>query len=95
MGPISDDYATSLRSADLRAWLAAAGDRVGVEDALGNITGRCCIYCGDLDPLFEQAKLASQQIPKAEFVTLHGYSHLQAFTQSSSVLLQVLSVLDR
>jgi len=95
MGPISDDYATSLRSADLRAWLAAAGDRVGVEDALGNITGRCCIYCGDLDPLFEQAKLASQQIPKAEFVTLHGYSHLQAFTQSSGVLLQVLSVLDR
>jgi pimeloyl-ACP methyl ester carboxylesterase len=94
MGPISDDFATSLRSADFRAWLAAAGDRVGVEDGLGNVRGRCCIYCGDLDPLFEQAKLAAGRIPKAEFVEFRGYSHLQAFTQSSDILSRVLPVLN-
>ena len=57
------------------------------------MTGRCCIYCGDLDPLFEPAKLASEQIPNAKFVALRGYSHLQAFTQSSGVLPHVLSIL--
>ena len=93
MGPISDDFATSLRSADFRAWLASAGDRVGVEDVLRSMTGRCCIYCGDLDPLFEQAKLASEQISNGRFLPLIGHSHLQAFTRSPSVLPDVLSFL--
>jgi pimeloyl-ACP methyl ester carboxylesterase len=93
MEPIPDAYAATLRAADLRAWLAAAGDRVDVEHVLGAKNLRCCIYCGEADLLFVQAKLAAEQIPKACFIALPGLSHVQAFMQSGSVLPQVQAFL--
>jgi hypothetical protein len=60
MGPIPENYAAKLRAADFRAWLAGAADRIGIEHVLKNMSKRCCIYCGDMGPLFSQARLASQ-----------------------------------
>jgi len=93
LGPIPESYAASLRAGDVQAWLAAAADRIGIEDVLQTIATPCCIYCGDADPLFEQAKLAAAQVTAATFFPLQGFNHLQAFTQSSVVLPHVLPFL--
>lgn len=93
MGPIPADYAAKLRAADFRAWLAGAADRIGIEHVLKTLKARCCMYCGDLDPLFAQAKLASEQVPNATFHAMPGLSHVQAFAQSHAVLPDLLAFL--
>ena len=93
MGPIPNSYADSLRAADLLAWLAAAIDRVDVGHVLSAMTMRCYVYCGSADPLFAQAKLASEQLAGCNFVALPGCSHVEAFAQSDSVLPGVLAFL--
>lgn len=93
MGPIPEDYAAKLRAADFRAWLAGAADRIGIEHVLKTMKTQCCIYCGDADPLFAQARQASRQAPKASFFALPGLSHVQAFVQSDAVLPHVLAFL--
>lgn len=85
-GPISDAYATALRTADLEAWLAAVADRVSVEEVLGTMRMPSCLYAGEADPLFVQARSAAEHIPGARFFSLPGLSHLQAFVESNSVL---------
>jgi pimeloyl-ACP methyl ester carboxylesterase len=94
VGPISDVYAERLRTADLQAWLASVEDRVGIEEMLGGMTMPCCLYAGEADPAFAQAKLASEQIPNARFFSLPGLSHLQAFVDSHRVLQPVTEFLD-
>jgi pimeloyl-ACP methyl ester carboxylesterase len=93
-GRISDACAARLRAADLEAYLAAAQDRVGIEDMLGTMAMPCCVYAGDGDPMFSQTKLASERIPNARFFSLPGLSHLQAFVESGSVLPQVMEFLS-
>ena len=92
-GPISSADAARLRSADLEAYLAAAQDRVSMEDMLGAMSMPCCVYAGEADPLFAQAKMAAGLIPNARFFSLPGLSHLQAFVESSSVLPHVTEFL--
>jgi hypothetical protein len=53
-----------------------------------------CLYAGEADPVFAQAKLASEQIPNARFFSLPGLSHLQAFVDSRRVLQPVTEFLD-
>jgi pimeloyl-ACP methyl ester carboxylesterase len=93
VGPISDGYVARLRAADLEAYLAAAHDRVGMGDMLGAMAMPCCLYAGEADPLFAQAKSASERIPNARFFLVPGLSHLQAFVESSSVLPPVMQFL--
>jgi pimeloyl-ACP methyl ester carboxylesterase len=93
MGPIPENYAAKLRAADLRAWLAGAADRIGIERVLKTLSKRCCIYCGDADPLFAQTRQASEQVPNASFFALAGLSHMQAFAQSDAILPHVLAFL--
>ena len=93
-GPIPDTYAARLRSADLEAYLAAARDRAGMEDVLETMTMPCCVYAGEADPLFAQARSASAQISNAHFFSLPGLTHLQAFVESGSVLPQVMEFLS-
>jgi pimeloyl-ACP methyl ester carboxylesterase len=85
-GPMSQGYATRLRTADLGAYLAAAQDRDGMEDVLGGMMMPCCVYAGEADPLFAQVKSARERIPNVRFFSLPGFSHLQAFVESSRVL---------
>jgi pimeloyl-ACP methyl ester carboxylesterase len=94
VGPISDAYAARLSTGDLKAWLAAAADRVGIESMLGAMAMPCCLYAGEADPVFAQAKLASERIPDARFFSLPGLSHLQAFVESHRVLPPVTKFLD-
>jgi pimeloyl-ACP methyl ester carboxylesterase len=93
-GPISDAYAARLRAADLEAYLAAAQDRVGMEDMLTGMAMPCCIYAGEADPAFAQTRSASEQIPNARFFSLPGLSHMQAFVESGRVVRQVVEFLD-
>jgi hypothetical protein len=94
MGPIAEDYAQKLRAADVHAWLAGAGDRIGIEHVLGGMKMPCCIYCGDNDPLFPQTKLASDQVAGGHFFALPGLSHVQSFVQSDRVLPNVMAFLS-
>lgn len=93
-GPISDGYAARLRTADLEAYLAAAQDRVGMEDMLGTMAMPCCLYAGEADPLFAQAKSASERIPNTRFFSLPELSHLQGFVESTGVLPPVMEFLS-
>jgi pimeloyl-ACP methyl ester carboxylesterase len=94
VGPISDAYAARLRAGDLEAWLAAVADRESIEDGLKTMTMPCCVYAGDADPLFAQAKAAGARIPNARFFPLPGLSHFQAMVRSDLVLPQVIAFLN-
>ena len=94
-GPIPEAYADCLRTADLQAWLAAVEDRVSNEDVLGTMTMPCCLYAGDADPIFAQAKQASERIPNAVFFALPGLSHLEGFRESRRVLPPIMEFLAK
>ena len=85
-GPIRESYAARMGAADLQAWLAMAEDRNGVEDLLAKMQFPCCVYAGDADPEFSNAKETSDCIPRASFVALPGLSHMQAFYASDVVV---------
>ncbi len=62
-------------------------------DMLPAMTMSCCVYCGDADPIFSQAKLCAGMITGAQFVPLPGLAHLPAITDSSVVLPPVMAFL--
>jgi pimeloyl-ACP methyl ester carboxylesterase len=95
VGQIPEAYADRLRTADLQAWLAASEDRLSIEDVLETMTMPCCLYAGDADPAFAQAKLASEHIADAQFIALAGLSHYQAFVESRSILPRVMEFLEK
>jgi pimeloyl-ACP methyl ester carboxylesterase len=92
-GSITDGYAARLKSADLKAFLAAASDRVNMEDILESMTMPCCVYSGEADPTLGETKSASERIPKARFFSLPGLSHMGAFMDSNAVLPSVTKFL--
>jgi pimeloyl-ACP methyl ester carboxylesterase len=92
-GPTPADYAARLRAADLHAWLAAVEDRTSIEDVLDTMAMPCCLYAGEADPVFAQAKSASERIPNSGFFSLPSLSHLEAFLESRSVLPRVMEFL--
>jgi pimeloyl-ACP methyl ester carboxylesterase len=93
VGSVPADYAARLREADLHAWLAAVEDRASIEDVLDTMTMPCCLYAGEADPLFAQAKSASERIPNARFFSLPGLSHFAAFVESRTVLPRAMDFL--
>jgi pimeloyl-ACP methyl ester carboxylesterase len=93
-GPISNDYAARLRTADLEAYLAAAQDRATMADILETMAMACCVYAGDADPLFAQVRSASERIPNACFFRVPGLSHAQTFAECNTVLPWVVKFLD-
>jgi len=92
VGPISSAYAAGLRAADLDAWLASITEknRGSIEDVLETMTMPTCFYAGEADPIFVQARSASERILGACFFSLPGLSHLGAFVESNSVLPPVM-----
>lgn len=92
--PVSDAWAKELREADLEAWLPMAGQpRENMESMLADMAMPCCIYVGDADERFANAKLASTRIPNARFFSLPGLDHLQALHASDKVLPRVMEFL--
>lgn len=56
-----------------------------MEDMLAMMAMPCCIYAGEADPVFSQARLTSEQIPNSRFFSLPGLTHMQAFYESRKV----------
>jgi hypothetical protein len=52
-----------------------------------------CLYAGEADPIFMEAKLASERISDARFFAIPELAHLPAFVTSSSVLPSVMAFL--
>jgi pimeloyl-ACP methyl ester carboxylesterase len=82
-------YRARLHQVDHNALLAAAQDRPSFERVLPKMAMPCCLYAGDADPLFAEAKSASELIPHVSFFSLPGLSHLQAFVRADLVLPRV------
>jgi pimeloyl-ACP methyl ester carboxylesterase len=95
-GPLPEGLKDRLRKADVQAFLAAAIDRPAADDALSTMTMTmpCCLYAGEADPLFEAARLASEQIPNAQVFSLPGLSHWRAFEERSVVLPRIIEFLE-
>jgi len=93
-GPAEGAFAARLRRADLRAYLALSQDRVGLDELLAVISIPCCLYAGEADDLYEQARIASHQIPGATFFSLPGLDHCEAFSRADLAIPPVLRFLQ-
>jgi pimeloyl-ACP methyl ester carboxylesterase len=92
-GTLPAGYKRRLYGVDLPALLTAAQDRTSLEGVLAKIAMPCCLYAGEADPIFHEAKLASGRIPHAEFFSLPRLTHLPAFLRSDLVLPRVTAFL--
>jgi pimeloyl-ACP methyl ester carboxylesterase len=88
-GPESAERKRRLLSADLEAYLALAQDRPGLDDILPTMLMPCCLYAGEIDPIYPEVKACSQHIPQVTFFSLAGLSHCEAYARSELVLPRV------
>jgi pimeloyl-ACP methyl ester carboxylesterase len=88
-GPESAERKARLLSADLEAYLALTQDRPGLEDILPTMLMPCCLYAGEIDPIYPEVAACSQYIPAVTFFSLPGLSHCEAYVRSELVLPRV------
>ncbi len=93
-GPTPEPVKSRLRKADAQALLAATLDQPTMEDVLPRMTMPCCLYAGEGDPVIDPVRSASEQIPNAQFFSLPGLSHWEAFKESGAILPRVLEFLS-
>jgi pimeloyl-ACP methyl ester carboxylesterase len=90
IGTIASSWRARLQRADFEALLASVSeDRVSHEAVLSQIAVPACLYAGDADPRFAEAKFAAEAIRGGAFLSLPGLDHLQAFVRSDRVLPRV------
>ena len=82
-----------LGAVDRKAWLALSEDRPELSDILAGMRMPTCLYAGDADPLYPQAKAAGELIPGSVFFSLPGLSHPEAFRSVDLVLPRVVDFL--
>ena len=92
-GPESAERKERLLSADLEAYLALARDRPGLEDILPTMLMPCCLYAGEIDPIYPEVKACSRHIPRMTFFSLPGLNHCEAYARSELVLPRVTGFL--
>jgi pimeloyl-ACP methyl ester carboxylesterase len=92
-GPADGAFAARLRAADLRAYLALLGDRPCLDELLPQISAPCCLYAGEADDIWADAKAASDRIPGATFLSFPGLDHCQTFLRGDLVLPRVIAFL--
>jgi pimeloyl-ACP methyl ester carboxylesterase len=56
------------------------------EQDLAGIKVPCLLYCGDLDPFHNGAQESVQHMPRAVFISMHGFNHITAFYRSDVVV---------
>jgi hypothetical protein len=88
-GPESAERKERLLSADLKAYLALAQDRPGLDDILPTMLMPCCLYAGDIDPIYPEVGACSRHIPQVTFFSLPGLNHCEAYARSELVLPRV------
>jgi pimeloyl-ACP methyl ester carboxylesterase len=94
IGTIASSWRARLQGADFEALLASVGeDRVSHEGVLTQISVPTCLYAGDADPRFVEAKTAAGVIRGATFLTQAGLNHLEGFVRSDLVLPAVIEFL--
>ena len=93
-GPESSERKERLLSADLEAYSALAEDRPGLDDILPTMLIPCCLYAGEVDPIYPEVKACSQLIPCVTFFSLPGLNHCDAYARSELVLPRVTGFLE-
>jgi pimeloyl-ACP methyl ester carboxylesterase len=92
-GPESAVRKQRLRSADLGAYLALAQDRPGIEDMLAAMPMPCCLYAGNMDPVYPEVKKCSRRMRGVTFFSLPGLGHCEAYARSELVLPRITKFL--
>jgi pimeloyl-ACP methyl ester carboxylesterase len=92
-GPESAARKGRLLSMDLEALLALAQDRPSLEDILPTMPMPCCLYAGEIDPIYPEVEACSRHIPRVTFFSLPGLSHCEAYARSELVLPRVTGFL--
>jgi hypothetical protein len=72
-----------------RRTLALVQDRPGLEDILPTMLMPCCLYAGEMDPIYPEVEECSRHIPRVTFFSLPGLSHCEAYARSEFVLPRV------
>src|SRR5262249_51242225 len=88
MGPAPDPQVRARwldNDGEALAACALAG-RPSLEAALGTMGLPILLYCGDQDPAHEPNQRAAALLPRATFVTLPGFGHLDGLFQAPAVL---------
>jgi pimeloyl-ACP methyl ester carboxylesterase len=82
--PVSKSWRKILQSNDYEALTAMLElkERCGLEAILPSVTKPTLIYAGDKDPCYAEAKRASELMPNATFLSLHG-DHLTPYLPSA------------
>ena len=93
-GPESAERKERLLSADLKAYLALVQDRPGLDDILPTMLMPCCLYAGEVDPIYPEVEECSRHIPLVTFFSLPGLNHCDAYTRSELVLPRVTGFLE-
>jgi len=73
--------------------MALLQDRPGLDELLPHISAPCCLYAGEADDIYSQARAASERIPGAAFLSFPGLDHCQAFARADLVLPPVMKFL--
>jgi pimeloyl-ACP methyl ester carboxylesterase len=55
-------------------------------EELAKISVPCLLYCGNLDPFHNGAQESVQHMPRAVFISMHGFNHITAFFRSDVVV---------
>jgi pimeloyl-ACP methyl ester carboxylesterase len=92
-GPAEGAFAGRLRAADLQAYMALLQDRPGLDELLPHISAPCCLYAGEADDIYFQARSGSERISGATFLSFPGLDHCQAFVRADLVLPRVMKFL--
>jgi pimeloyl-ACP methyl ester carboxylesterase len=88
-GPESPERRGRLLSADLDALLALAHDRPSLEGVIPTMLMPCCLYAGEMDPIYSKVEECSREIPRVTFFSLPGLNHCEAYLRSDLVLPRV------
>ena len=73
-GPLPPNWRDTLLANDYEALITCAefNERMGMEAILPSVNVPCLIFAGDEDGIYNGAKRASELIPNATFISLHG-----------------------
>ncbi len=88
--PVPELMRQALRTADLRAYVAAARALPSMEHALACMTMPCLLFCGDRDARRDAVRRCADSLPHAEFLSLAGLNHMTCVSRSDRVLPHLL-----
>jgi pimeloyl-ACP methyl ester carboxylesterase len=101
IGPLSDALRARLLASDVEALAAsriAVAERIGgwgtdYARGLAAVPVPMLLYCGERDDCYAGMQAVSAQLPSAQFITLTGLNHLEAFHQGNTILPHVRAFL--